>query len=474
MAFNRLFAGAVALVTSVAAGATAPMGVLVPAAAAQSTASSVSLPEPVRVKLSNGLTLLVIERHNLPIVSVSAVIRAGDAYDPADKAGLASLTADLLQRGTSKRTAPQIAGAIDFVGGSLSTSASPDSTSASLSVLKRDLATGLDVFSDVLLHPTFPEPELKRAKEEAAAGLASSLDDADAVARRAFDRTLLKGHPYGTAATLGSLRSISRADVERFYQTYYRPNNAFMAVVGDLSPEEAKEEFEQAFAGWTAKPVAAPPIGAPAGHKARRVVLVDMPVNQSFIVLGNMGVKRNTPDFFPLTVLNFILGGDFTSRLNQEIRDRQGLAYGAGSRFGYRLAGGTFAASLNTKTESTGQALTSLIKEMRTIQEQPVTDQELSFAKDYLTGAFPLRFETNADLAREVVTMEFYGLPKDYLATYRDRICAVTKEDIQRVARTYLHPEAYDLVVVGKAASVKKALEPFGPVSTLKKQSLIQ
>ncbi|MFN3429965.1 MAG: M16 family metallopeptidase [Candidatus Sericytochromatia bacterium] len=433
-----------------------------------------SLPAPVRVKLSNGLTLLVIERRNLPIVSVSAIVRAGGAYDPAHQAGLASLTASLLERGTTTRTAPQIAEAIDFVGGSLSVGAGLDSTSAGLSVLKKDLDTGLGVFADVLMRPTFPEAELKRVKEEATANLRSSLDDADEVARMAFERSLLAGHPYGTSATIGTLGRINRADLVTFYETYYRPNNAFMAVVGDLSPEEATAKFEQVFKGWAAKPVTLPALKAPTAPTERRVVLVDMPVNQSFIRLGNLGVQRNHADYFPLIVLNFILGGDFTSRLNQEIRDRQGLAYGAGSRFAMNLAAGTFTASLNTKSQSTGQALRAVLGEVRKMQEAPVSAAELAFAKDYLTGAFPLRFETNADLAREVVNMEFFGLAPDYLATYRERVRAVGADDVQRVARQYLHPEAYQLVVVAKAQDVAQELKAFGTLGTLDRQVLIR
>jgi predicted Zn-dependent peptidase len=442
------------------------------APAAQARAES--LPAPVRVTLSNGLTLLVIERRNLPIVSVSAIVRAGGAYDPANQAGLASLTASLLERGTTTRTAPQIAEAIDFIGGSLSVGAGLDSTSAGLSVLKKDLDTGLGVFADVLMHPTFPEAELKRVKEEATASLRSSLDDADEVARLAFERSLLAGHPYGTSATIGTLGRIGRADLRKFYETYYRPNNAFMAVVGDLSPQEAQVKFEQVFKGWAARPVTLPSLKAPTAPSERRVVLVDMPVNQSFIRLGNLGVRRNHEDYFPLIVLNFILGGDFTSRLNQEIRDRQGLAYGAGSRFAMNLAAGTFTASLNTKSQSTGQALRAVLQEVRKMQDEPVSAAELGFAKDYLTGAFPLRFETNADLAREVVNMEFFGLAPDYLATYRERVRAVSADDVQRVARRYLHPEAYQLVVVAKAQDVADELKEFGALGTLDRQVLIR
>jgi zinc protease len=473
---HRLTATAIALALVPALTGCAGLlrGEAAPSRSDVAQARTVALPAPERIKLSNGLTLLVIERHNLPIVSVSTIVRAGDALDPKNQAGLASLTAALLERGTQTRTAPQIAEAIDFVGGSLSVGSGLDSSTVGLSVLKKDLDLGLSVLSDVLVRPTFPEPELKRVKEETSANLRSALDDADEVARMAFEQSLLKGHPYGTSTTLGSLGRITRADLLKFYETYYRPNNAFMAVVGDITPAEARAKFEQAFKGWAPRPVNAAAVVAPVPPRESRVVLVDMPVNQSFIRLGGVGVKRNSEDYFPLTVLNFILGGDFTSRLNQEIRDRQGLAYGASSRFAMNLAGGTFAATLNTKSQSTGQALKALLKELRTIQNEAVAPNELAFAKDYLTGAFPLRFETNADLAREVVNMEFFGLAPDYLSTYRERVRAVTAADLQRVARKYLPADAYQLVVVAKAQDVASELKEFGTLGTLDRQVLIR
>lgn len=281
------------------------------------SARTVALPAPARVTLDNGLTLLVVERHNLPIVSVSAVVRAGEAYVPVGSAGLATLTAELLRRGTQGRSAPEIAEAIDFIGGSIESSAGLDSSSASLSVLKKDLDTGLALFSDVLLRPTFPDAELKRLKEEYRASLTASLDDADDVLRRAFQQQLLPGHPYGRQTTLSSLNGLTREAVQRFYQTYYRPNNTFMAVVGDITPAEAKARFERAFGGWKAQAVTAPSVPAPGRGGDRRVVFVEMPVNQSFIRLGNVAAARNTPDYFPLAVMNHILGGSFTSRLTR-------------------------------------------------------------------------------------------------------------------------------------------------------------
>lgn len=440
----------------------------------EAAAAKVQLPTPVRVELPNGLTLLVLRRSNLPIVSVSTVVRAGSAHAPAGKGGLADLTAAMLRRGTATRTAPQIASAIDFVGGSLETGAGLESSQAELSVLKKDLDLGLTLLADVLQRPSFPQVELDRLKEEREAALTAALDDANEVVRMAFTRSLLGGHPYGRQATVTSLKGLQRSDLTRFYETYYRPNNTFMAVVGDITPDEARERFTKAFGGWKARPVPQVAIAAPKAVERPQVVLVDMPVNQSFIRLGHMGVARNTPDYFPLMVMNFILGGGFTSRLNQSIRDRQGLAYGASSGLGMNLFGGTFHTGVETKSESTVKALQSLLAEIRTIQDQPVSPSELAFAQDYLTGSFPLRFETNDDLAREVLNIEFFGLPADYLSTYQARVRAVTAEEIQQVARKYLHPDRYQLVVVAKAQAVEPQLGQFGPLRKVEKGSLIQ
>lgn len=443
-------------------------------AAAAESHTSVRLPEPTRIVLPNGMTMLVVYRPNLPIVSMNVVVRAGAAVDPEGKAGLADLTAGLLRRGTARRTAPEIAEAIDSVGGALSAGAGADTASVFCNVLTKDVDLGVNLLSDVVLHPAFDPKELARAREEAEAGLKSALDDANEVVAMGLKRAVLGGHPYGRAATLTSLKSITTSDIRAFYQRHYIPNEAIVSVVGDLTPDAARQKFAAAFAGWQpafVRDANIPPVPAVQG---RHVILIDMDVNQSFVQLGHAGVKRNNPDYFPLMVMNFILGGDFTSRLNMSIRDRQGLAYGAGSGFSMMRDAGYFRAYLNTRTATTAKALESLIVELKGIQDKGVTDDELRTAKAYLTGAFPLRFETNEQLASEIVNQQIYGLPADYLATYRDHVLAVTAEDVQRVARTYLHPGDYDLVVVTKAAAVKDQLGAFGTVETWPKERLIQ
>ncbi|MDB5098755.1 MAG: putative Zn-dependent peptidase family [Cyanobacteria bacterium RYN_339] len=436
-------------------------------------ASTVRLPAPVRIKLPNGITLLVVNRPELPMVAIDAVVRAGSVNDPAGKAGLASLTADLLKRGTTTRSAPQIAETIDAVGGTLSTGAGADTASAGVAVLTKDVDLGLSLMADVLQHPAFKPEELKKLKEEEVAGLKSSLDDANAVVKRAARQAILAGNPYGRPTTLSSVGGIQVQDVRAFYDGYYKPNNTLVAVVGDITPEVARAKLTKAFGGWKAGPVKLAPVPALKPITGRKVVLVDMDVSQSFIMLGHPGVKRNNPDYFPLLVLNFILGGDFTSRLNMSIRDKQGLAYGAGSAFTMYRDAGYFTAHLNTRTATTAKALDSLLVEIRGIQGGQVTAEELGTAKAYLTGSFPLRFETNGQLASEIVNMEIHGLPADYLSTYRDRVSAVTPADVQRVAKQYLHPGDYDLVVVTKAKEVRSALGPFGTVEVWPKERLI-
>jgi zinc protease len=420
------------------------------------------LPAPVRVVLPNGMTLLVVYRPHLPIVSINVVTRAGAVEDPGGKAGLASLTAGLLKRGTTTRTAPQIAETIDAVGGSLSTDAGLDSAAAGVNVLTKDLDLGINLLAEVLQHPAFAEPELKRLREEESAGLKSAMDDAQTVVRMALRQAVLANNPYGRPKTVSSLAGITAADVRGFYDTYYRPNNATVAVVGDLTPDQAREKFTAAFGTWQPGTLPARTLTAPAPVTGRRVVLVDMDVTQSFVQLGHPAVKRNNPDYFPLLVLNFILGGDFTSRLNMTIRDRLGLAYGAGSSFQMYREAGYFTASLNTRTATTG------------IQDESVTSSELETAKAFLTGSFPLRFETNQQLAGEIVNTELFGLPADYLSSYRDHVLAVSAQDVQRVARTYIKPGDYDLVVVGKAAELGPVLARFGTVETWPKEKLIR
>jgi zinc protease len=457
---------------------------LTPAALAASPSSKASqpskvsqaLPKPQEFRLANGLKVLLVERHDLPLVQVQVVFRAGRLYEPAGKAGVAELTARLLTKGTTSRTATQIADAIDFVGGSLSVDTDADMATAGLAVMKKDLPTGLELLGDVLTHPAFTTEELARAREQAIARLQSMLDDADAVLGAAYDRALYGQHPYGRSnlGTEASLSALTREDVLAFHQERYRPDGAFAVIVGDVTRAEVESRFGEALSQWTGKVSGSEPPQPPAPVKGKQVMLVDMDVNQSYVLWGNQSFKRNDPDYYATSLMLSILGGGMNSRLFSEVRDRQGLAYGVWSSNRMELTSGSVMVGLQTKTASTKQALTSIQREIARMAKDGVTAKELADAKSSMLGFFPMQLESNPDLARMLTRIEFYGLGTDYLSRFSERISAVDRQAIRRAAQKYLPSGDYALVLVAPAGQIEADLKAFGALKTLSKQELIR
>jgi len=409
--------------------------------------------EPKRIILDNGIILLVTETHTLPMVNISMAVKTGAIYDPPGKGGVARLTASLLDEGTKTRTSQQIAGEIDFIGGSLSTSGGMDYSSASLVVLKKDIATGLALLSDILINPVFPEEEVERKKKETLAAIMSERDDPGSVASKAFYKAVFSSHPYGAPAEGDeeTIPKISREDLVSFYQKYYRPNNTIIAVVGDVDLKEAVALIEGHFKSWEKKEGQFPDIPPVERLTKRDSILIDKSITQANILLGHTGISRDNPDFYAVYVMNYILGGGgFSSRLTKEIRDNKGLAYGVYSRFDLNKQPGAFAVSIQTKNETARVAIDNILTELKRIREEQVADEELREAKDYLTGSFPLKLDTNAKIASYVVFMEFYNLGLDYFDQYLKRIEAVTKEDILRVAKKYIDTENFVTVAVAQ------------------------
>ncbi len=446
------------------------------APAAPAAGHKTSVPRPAKFRLQNGLEVLLVERHDLPIVSLQLVLRTGAVADPADKAGLASLTAGLLTKGTTTRTATQIADALDFVGGSLESSSDVDKTFVRLDVLKKDLGAGLELFADALLRPAFAPSELDRERQRRLAGLKSTLDDANSVLEMAANQTTYGSYPYGRlgGGSTDSLARITVEDLKQFYSSYYQPDNAFLVVVGDTSRGDITESLDKALGAWQGKAAAFVPPPPPQPAQDRVVRLVDMDVTQSYIQLENVAIKRNHPDFFPALFTTYILGGGSVARLYKDIRDAQGLAYGAYSYLVPRFYAGKLTLELQTKLPSTDRALSSLLAAMEKMRTAGPTDAEIALAKDYFTGSFALRMEANSDLAREITNLHFYGLGDDYLAKYQDRIRAVTKQQVLEAARRYLDPSRYALTIVTKASEVEGRLGKFGKVTKVAKESLIK
>ncbi|MEY4704718.1 MAG: hypothetical protein RL042_914 [Nitrospirota bacterium] len=413
---------------------------------------------PTKFVTQNGITVLVLKQHFLPIVEIHALIKAGSAQDPPDKAGLANLVASLLDEGTTTRTSKQLAEQIDFVGGALEAKASEDFTTASARVLKKDINLGFTLLSDMLQHPLFHKQEFERVRTQLLGEMASDNDDPSHIAMKAFNQLVFHGHPYrwpvnGTEKTLNK---ITLADVLAFYGREYSPPHVILTIVGDVTLEQATALVQTHFGAWKKGTTTARNQKKPSPVERRTVQLIEKDLTQSTIVLGHGGLARAHPDFYSVTVMNYILGaGGFSSRLMDSIRDKQGLAYGIMSHFDARLMPGSFWVNLQTKTETTNQAITGVLSEIKAIRDAPVSDQELAEAKSFLMGSFPLRFDSTAKLAQVLAQVEFYGLGFEYFSDYTKWIDRVTKEDVQRVAKQYLDPKHYALVVVGNLAKAK-------------------
>jgi zinc protease len=415
-----------------------------------------------RQVLQNGAVLLVSEQHAVPIVVVQVMLDAGSRRDPRGEDGLADLTADVLTEGTTKRSASQISDATDFIGASLSAGAETDFATVGLTVVSKELDAGLDLLTDILLHPTFPEVEVSRRREAALASMTASEDNPGYVAQRAFTERLFAGEPYGHLVNGNptSVRKLGRADVVSFYTQNYRPDRSIISVVGDVSTSDIVTRFEAALQPW--KPSGSPPfVYPPSPPEAAAVDTIQKPITQANIILGQRGVARDNPDYYALTVMNFLLGGGgFTSRLLDNIRTKGGLAYSVSSGFTVNKAAGSFQVVMQTKNASADDALQRACAELERIRQDPVTDEELTNAKLYLTGSFPMRLDSSAKIAGFLAQVEFYDLGFDYAETYAKRINAVTKEDILRVAREHLHPERMLLVLV---ADLQQTTAPTAP-----------
>lgn len=418
-----------------------------------------------RMVLDNGLVLLVAQRDNLPIVKVSMGIRAGSVVEPAEKAGLASLTASLLTDGTKSRTSAQISEEIEFVGGELGASGGDDYITVNLSVLKKDMDLGFALLSDIILNPTFPEDEMTKKKERIKGSLRAQEEDPGFVASREFKKAVFGDHPYGrlVTGTAGTIDRITRDDLIGFHAACYVPNNTIMAVVGQTTPEEVKELLQKYFSGWKRGQSGLPQPAAVTEGTEKNTIMIDRDLTQANIIMGHKGVSRDNPDYYALSVLNYILGGGgFASRLMLNIRKEKGLVYDIHSYFEPNKYGGSFQVGLQTKNESANTAIAEVVREIQRIRKEPVSEAELSDAQAFLTGSFPMRIETSQRIAGFLVAVEYYNLGIDYIDKYPVYINGVTRDDILRVADKYLHPDQFVMVVVADQAKtqLRKEFQP--------------
>jgi zinc protease len=416
------------------------------------TSAQAAGPLAQRETLPNGAVLLVAERPAIPIVVLRVGLPAGAVYDPDDALGLASLTAELLTRGTARRSGQELDRAIEFVGGSLEAGAGSDGAGVSLSVLKRDLGLGLDLLAEVLLQPTFPADELARKVTDIQAALRRSEQSPETVAGRELSALIFPGHPYGrpAAGTVESVGRLTREQVVAFHAGHYRPDGATIVAVGDVTAPEIRRELMARLSGWRAPATPLPPVPRPAPTvpvEDRRIV---RDLTQTTVLLGRPSIRQDDPDYFALAVATYVLGGGSASRLYTRVREDRGLAYSVYSTLLPSRHGASCLVSLQTRTDGVAEAVRLVREEMARLGREPVTPGELERAKSYLIGSFPLRLDTSGKLARFVAAVEENGLGLDYPDRYKARIARVSAADLQRAAARYLDPATFASVMVGK------------------------
>lgn len=431
---------------------------------------SFDIPKAERVVLNCGMPVYLLRDTELPIVSLTAMVHTGSVYDPPDKPGLAGITGAVMRSGGAGGIAPEaMDDQLEFMASSVESSISGDMGVVSCSTLTKNLSPTLKLFSQVLLQPDFAEKRLEIARNQTLEGLRRQNDDPKAIADRELLRAIYAGHPLGNLPTVESVRAITRQDLIRFHQQFYRTDNMILAVSGDFDKAELLAQLNDLFPSPPVGGSPVRPVSSPLPDEVTAEVLyAKKEVSQSVIRLGHLGISKESPDIYAIRLLDYILGGSFTSRLTLEIRTNRGLAYNVGSHFDIgRIYPGTFTAETETKAESTGTVIELMTGIITGMAMKPVTDQELQAAKDYMLNSFLFGFTSAASVVTQRARLEYYGYPPNYLETYRDRIAQVTKEELLAAARRHLKYDAFKIVVVGNSAKFDRPLENFGPVREL-------
>ncbi|MFD2273514.1 M16 family metallopeptidase [Undibacterium arcticum] len=422
-----------------------------------------TLPQGDVFTLSNGLTVIHHRNPGLPLVSAELVIKTGSEANPLDKSGLASFTAGMLTEGTSSRTAPQIADQIAQLGASLGAASSADASSAQVASLKHNFSQALDLLADIVLRPSFPTAEVERERSSRLGALSQQRDSAPAVANRVAQAALYgEQHPYGYVelGTEEAIKSMQRDDLQAFWKQHYVPNNAALVVSGDITRAELKALAESRFGGWHSAAVGRSAIGQPQSSTAR-LILVDKPgAPQTALRVTGIGPDRKTPDYAALQVMNAALGGLFTSRLSNNLREEKGYTYGVQSGFQYHRMPGPFAIASSVRTDVTGPALGEIFKEVRGMIARPMSVKELANARNSQILSLPGKFDTNHSIGASLANIFVYDLGQDYYSRLPKRFASVTGAQAQAVAKKYLQPEQLIVIGVGDKSKIAPQLEP--------------
>ncbi len=428
----------------------------------------IEIPQVRRVTLANGMQVFLLEDHELPLVNLSALIRTGSVYEPADKIGLAAITGTVMRTGgTTSKTGDQIDEQLEQIAASVETGIGPNVGGASMSVLKEDVDTGLSILADVLMNPAFREDKIELAKITHRSSIARRNDFPFSIAFREYTKLIYGPESvYARHTEYATIDNITRDDLIAFHKRFFHPNNTTLAVWGDFDTEQMIKKIEQAFKAWQkadVTPAAVPQVKYEFRPTVNVIQKQDM--NQSCICLGHIGGMMNDPDYFALVVMNEILGGSFTSRLFKNVRSRMGLAYAV---FGVYSADydhpGVFYVGCQTKSKSTAQATRAMSEEVRKITEAEVTDEELALAKEGYLNSFVFNFDSKAEIVRRLMIYQYFGYPEDFLQKTKENVEKVTKADVLRVARKHLQPDKMQILAVGRPQDFDEPLSVFGQV----------
>ncbi len=429
-----------------------------------------NFPKFFETKTENGITVLVIEDSRLPLVTTRFVFRSGaylDYFFGEKKSGLASMTSELLTKGTGKRTATQIADEVDFIGATISSGCDYDATYVSSYSLKKYFDNIFDIISDVILNPEFSAEELDRQREQRLNSLLSMTDDGDYLSDKVFRKVVYENSPYAfpVEGTEQSVRNLNRDDIKSFYEKVFVPENMLVAFVGDITPGEATAKMNENFSSWKKKSDLKTEILVPAIQDSTRVYLTEKKgAVQSSIKIGHKGIRRDNPDYFSVYILNMLLGGYFTSRINKNLREVNGYTYGARSYFNPNKFAGDFSITTEVKNEITSATIKEILKEINVIRNEYVSEEELQNVKNYISGNFPLQLETPNAIASKVINLKLNNLGDNYYNTYIGKINDLTKEDIKEAAQKYLHPDNLTISIAGNSDEIKDSMKEFGEV----------
>lgn len=415
-----------------------------------------NIPQPFKTTLGNGLKVVIFEDSRLPLVSYRLAFFAGDADDPADAVGLTSAMASMLTEGTESYSSQALAEKIERLGAGISASSSDDFTIIAASTLALYNSEILNLLAEIVFRPTFPESELDLYRRNMIENLKFQRSQPNFLANEQTARLLYGPHPYSRVSpTAADIEKLTTERLARFHSERFIPNNAALIVVGDVDREEFLKEIEDHFGEWTPGTVEKTDHGALADREQVTLTIVDRPGSaQSNIVIANLAIPRNDPDYFAVLVMNQVLGAGASSRVFMNLREEKGYTYGAYTRMDAKKSSGDFQATAEVRTAVTGESLKEFFYELNRIRDENVSDAELADAKNFLTGVFPIRAETQEGLTNLIVSQELYGLPDDYLQTYRDHVAAITADDVRRVANKYVRPGSVAIVIVGDAGEI--------------------